>query len=400
MLKKLSAIILSLGLVFSLAACGGTKPAEGSTAASKTSAPDASSSATKEAENTASAETSAGLSVVTTTAAAAAETSAEVTPPAETASADEKIDLRHFTIRTNVDKSAPFKLAYPKFFQQKFGEALTLDKYPEKLVVLSTSSLYLLKHLNVQPIAVSRTVKNSRAADAYGSLPQIESGMNGVDTEAVIALQPDLVLMSSGMADKFGKMLTDLKIPVYYTSEGPMVTYDLNKEESLVLAEGFGGSVAKEDVARIYGEAEAQIKAYKDTHDALSMMILFGMDQSYQASSLSFCGSLLQRLGFINLTDKNEGPEVRVAPGSMEKVIAYNPQVLFLIAPPTGYDPAVLRQTFTDRIAAEKELWKNSAAVINDRIVALPGSYTTSQGLQIVHDIADLIDTLNTQLKD
>lgn len=386
-MKKIIAAALSAVMLISLAACGSKTQPAGTTAAEpvKTTA----AKEEKPAETTAAAKE---------TTAAARETTAA---PEKTTAAtkEEGFDFDNFKIRHEVDPSAKFVIKYPEKLAAKFGASLELPKYPEKLVVLSTSTLYLLKKLDVKPIAVSRQVKTTLAADTYGSLPTIDSGMNGVDTEAIIALKPDLVLMSAMMKEKYGSILEELKIPVYYTSEGPIVTYDMNKEESLCLAEAFGGKVARDDVAKVYGEVEKKAMAYKESHKPQTEMILFGMDFSYQASSMSFFGSILKSLGFENLTDKNEGPQIRVAPGSMEKVISYNPQVLFLIAPPTGYDPSALKDAFLAKVNSEKDLWKNVDAVKSGHIFAFGGNYTTSKGLQVVHDISALIDSLDQALK-
>lgn len=399
MIKKLTAIVLSCGMVLSLAACGGNSKSEQTAAPTKQEAAasgekDAGKTeqpSEKETEKSAEADS---VKADSTEKKDAGEPKSEASGPAA------EVDLENFTIRTDVDKNAPFSIRYPDSLKDKYGDSVSLDHYPEKLIVLSTSSLYLMKHLGVEPIAVSRMVSTTLAADAYGDLPLIDSGMNTVDTEAIVAMEPDLVLMSGGMKDKFGVLLEDLSIPVYYTSEGPIVTYEMNKDESLCLAEAFGGKSAKEDVAKVYETLEKKMDDYAAAHDPMNMMILFGMDSSYQASSLSYFGSILQKLGFVNLTDQNEGPQVRVAPGSMENVISYNPDAIFLIAPPTGYDPAALKGAFLKRVEGEEELWKDVRAVKEKRILAFPGNFTTSKGFQAVHDISTLIDTLQEELKD
>lgn len=319
---------------------------------------------------------------------------ADNAPPAPLEAAAEQLTIRH-----NIDKNAPFVIKYPPMLAKTFGPELKLPKYPEKIVDLSTSSLFLMSKLGVEPIAVSRTVKNTRARIAYGKLKTIDSGMNTVDTEGVIALQPDLVIMNAGMREKFGKVLEGMKIPVYYTSEGPIVTYEVNKTESLILAEAFGGPEAKEDVSKLYADIEAKAAAYAKAHQPTTAAILFGMDSSFQAATKSFVGSLIKMLGFENISDKMSGPPATVMPASFENIIKANPATIFLVAPPTGYKPEILKAAFMKRVTTDKALWDNVDAIKNNRVLALSGNYTTSKGLEVILDIQELITRLEAELK-
>ncbi|MDO5734039.1 MAG: ABC transporter substrate-binding protein [Eubacteriales bacterium] len=327
-------------------------------------------------------------------------------PPHGDADADEEhvdvgaLDTMEIKIDYERDPAKPFVMKYPESLVDKYDAAPEFEEYPEKIIVLSTSTLYLLSLMDVEPIAVSRTVKNTRAFDAYGELPWIDSGMNTVDTETIVSMEPDLVIMSGGMREKFGSLLEELKIPVFYTSEGPGVSYAQNKEESLNLAEIFGGQKAKDEVAEIYAKVEDRAKAFKDAHEEKTTMILFGMDSSMQASSKSFFGGIVAQLPFANLTDLDEDKEIRVAPISMENVIKNNPEYIFLIAPPMGYDPNALFGIFMSNVAKDPQLWQNVEAVKNENIIALPGNYTTSKGLEIVQDFNNLINLLEEKLAD
>lgn len=308
--------------------------------------------------------------------------------------------FKDISIKNELDKSKPLTIPYPSFMQEKFGKGLTLEKYPEKIVDLSTSTLYLMDKMGIKPIAVSTTVKTTRSADTFKEAQKIQSGMNTVDTESVIKLQPDLVIMSAYHREKFGKVLEDLKIPVYYTVEGPAVNYERNKEATLTIAEGFGGPAAKEDVAKLYSAVEKKAADFKAKHKSRTSMVLFGMDSSYQASSKSFFGSIIKQLPFENLTDKFGGPDVNVAQVSMENIVKYNPEVLFLIAPPMGYQPKALQGAFMARVMKDKALWGKVKAVQDKHYIALPGNYTTSRGLEIVIDFSNLIDQLGEIFKD
>ncbi len=291
-----------------------------------------------------------------------------------------------------------FRIAYPAALQAKFGEAVELDKAPERLVDLSTSSLYLLSRLDIKPIAVSSSVGGTRAREVYKDLPRIQAGMNTIDTEAVVALKPDLVMLSAYHAEKFGKQLESLGIPTYYTSEGPAVDLAANRAESLALAEAFGGAEALADVTRIYDELDAKIADYKKQNPGHKAMVLFGMDQSHVASSRSFFGGLVKALGFENPQDEQDGPGVGLTPINMEFLMTAQPEWLFLIAPPTGYQPEELKAAFDALTQKDAGLWTSLQAVKDGHILAFASEYSTSRGLEVVDSVERMIKRLQAEL--
>lgn len=311
-----------------------------------------------------------------------------------------EIDVKNPVIRNNLDKSGKFRIEYPEGVRDKHGEALKLDKYPEKIVDLSTSTLYLMSKLEVPLTAVSRTVATTKAADYYKDVQKIESGMRGVDTEAVIALEPDLVIMSGGMKEKFGSQLENLGIPVYYTSEGPTVGLVENRAETEALAEAFGGSQAREDVSKIYDEVKKVCEEYAKNHPAKKTMILFGpgTDHTMISTSKSFLGQILKSLGFENVGDSLDQKGSGIIPSSLEMLVKANPELFFLIAPPTGYDPQSLVDAYEKAKKEDPEVWEEIDAVKNNQVIALPGNYTTSRGLEMTQDILSLIDKLSAEV--
>ncbi|WEG35075.1 ABC transporter substrate-binding protein [Amygdalobacter indicium] len=310
------------------------------------------------------------------------------------------LEWKNIKLRNNLDKQKGLEIKYPEAVQKKYGKSLKLSKYPAKIVDLSTSSLALMAKLNVKMAAVSRTVKTTKAAEYYKDVKDIESGMRGVDTEAVIALEPDLVIMSGGMKEKYGAQLEKLKIPVYYTSEGPLVNLAANQAETEALAEAFGGSQAKEDVTAMYKAAEEACQNYAKAHASKKTAIMFGVGGKsiMLATSKSYFGTIIKMLGFENAADAKDVKGSGILPSSLETLVQADPEVIFLIAPPTGYDPQSLLTAFTKAKNADKAVYEGIKAVKVDKIVALPGNYTTSRGLEIVPDLYHLCEILTEKL--
>lgn len=143
-------------------------------------------------------------------------------------------------------KSDKFELEYPDFVSQRVGlETLKLDYYPQRIVCLSTSALPVINELDVNLVAVTSTPMGLELKEKYNNLPKIFSGMSDLDTEAIIALKPDLVMLGTQHQKKFGKILEAAGIPVYYTQEGPVITYEQNKLQSLTYAKAFDNKKKK-----------------------------------------------------------------------------------------------------------------------------------------------------------
>ena len=128
-----------------------------------------------------------------------------------------------------------FPIYYPSWMQEENGEALVLEQKPEKAVILSNSALQIAVRNDIKPIAITKPTASVTYPDWISELPVIKTGMSELDIEGVIALEPDLVVMGSHLKEDYGKQLDDAGIPVYYTSEGPSITYSEVKEEAITL---------------------------------------------------------------------------------------------------------------------------------------------------------------------
>ena len=53
------------------------------------------------------------------------------------------------------EEAQQVKLYYPSYLQESEGEALVLDKMPERIVCLSNAALQILVRCGIQPVAVT-----------------------------------------------------------------------------------------------------------------------------------------------------------------------------------------------------------------------------------------------------
>lgn len=293
-------------------------------------------------------------------------------------------------------ESEGMTLYYPSYMQASEGETLVLDKKPERIVCLSNAALQVLVRCDIHPVAVTSLSSGVEYPEWVSELPVISVAMDSLDIEAVIAMEPDLVIVGSYQKETYGQQLADAEIPVYYTSEGPSIAYNETKEEAIALTRSFGTESMTAEVEAEFAAVEARAAEYTATHDSQTMMIFFHMPGSYQQTSQGYLGSMLSMLPFENLSDTLVDPSSRTVPIDVETAITQNPDVIFAISP-TAPAAEMLQETYEEAFAENAELWNQLDAVANDNIIYLSSEYVTSKGLRIVNSVNALIDLLEAK---
>ena len=291
-----------------------------------------------------------------------------------------------------------FEILYPEYMVESEGESLVLEKEPEKVICLSNSALQILIRCDMQPIAVTSPASTIDYPDWVSELPVIETGMSELDSESVIAMEPDLVIMGVHLQEDYGPILESAGIPVYYTSEGPSITYNEVKLEALALGESFGGTEERDKIQQEFDELEQRAAEYQESHDIKSMMILFAAPPSYQQTSEGYLGSMLSMLPFENLSDTLIDPSARTAPLDMEKLVEQNPEVLFAISP-TSPTAEVLQASYEEEFKNNPQIWDNLTAIQEGNIIYLSSDYVTSKGIHIIDSMNELMDMLEEKLQ-
>ena len=284
-------------------------------------------------------------------------------------------------------------LYYPSYLQKSEGETLTLSKMPERIVCLSNAALQILVRCDIHPIAVTTPSSSVDYPDWVKELPVISTGMSSLDIEAVLALEPDLVIVGSYQKETYGQQFADAGVHVYYTSEGPSIAYNEAKEEALTLARSFGAEALVQEITDEFAAVEARAADYSAAHARQSMMIFFHTPGAYQQTSQGYLGSMLAMLPFDNLSDTLVDPASRTVPIDTETAISMNPDVIFAISP-TAPTAEVLQSVSEEACAENADLWNQLDAVHNGNVIYLSNEYVTSKGVQIVNSLNKLIDLL------
>ena len=294
------------------------------------------------------------------------------------------------------EEAQQVKLYYPSYLQESEGEALVLDKMPERIVCLSNAALQILVRCGIQPVAVTEPASSVEYPDWVYELPVISTSMTSLDSEAIIAMEPDLLIVGSYQKETYGQQFADAGIPVYYTSEGPSIAYAEAREEAITLARSFGSEELASEVEAEFEAVEARAADYAATHDVKSMMIFFHTPGTYFQTSEGYLGSMLAMLPFENLADTVVDPASRTVPTDIETCLTLDPEVIFAISP-TAPTADVIQGVYEETFAQEPALWEQFSAVANDNVIYLSSEYVTSKGIQVIDSLNALIDLLEAR---
>ena len=192
-----------------------------------------------------------------------------------------------------------------------------------------------------------------------------------VNLEAIIALDPDFVIMTSGTGGRGGdSSQADLRdalvasnIPVAYFE---VTTFDDYKR----LMETFTAITGREDLyeqnAGAVAAAIEDVKAAVPAGEAATALVLttFSGGTRVQSSGTQ-TGAMLADLGVRNLADENRS---LLKDFSLEAVIELDPDFIFVI--PMGNDAEAATRSLMEATAANPA-WEALSAVQNDRYITL-----------------------------
>ena len=244
------------------------------------------------------------------------------------------------------------------------GRTVTFDKKPERIVVTSASFIAPLYAVGGEvvgrPVTKSKVLPAAEKAATIGPVYQI-------DTEKIIALTPDLVIINKGMNEKLIETLAanDIKTLVI-----EMKSYEDVKREIGTFA-ALTGEKAKGDelVAKMDADIEAVRTSIPQEKKRISIIHSTGQGLSVQLDG-SIAGSIAKMLGWENTAagmpalDKN--PDA--APYSMETLVAQNPDIIFVTS--MG-EEAEIRASM-EAMFAESPAWKSVGAIRDGRVYYLP----------------------------
>lgn len=247
----------------------------------------------------------------------------------------------------------PFAFAstYPQSVVDDLGRDVTLQAKPTRIVAMAPSHTETVCALGACDLLVGVDT-NSDWPESVLPLATLGDAF-APDLEAIVALEPDLVLVDeySGIAEP----LAALGLTVY---AGTPQTYD----ETLEFFGLLGGLLDREaEAALLVGRVEGEVRGVAAVLEGIDGPTVFiELDPTpYSAGPNSYLGTLLAFAGGINVLDASLGDFPLVDP---EYVVAADPEVILLTDAPFGVTAADV---------AARPGWAGMRAVEEGRVLEL-----------------------------
>lgn len=242
------------------------------------------------------------------------------------------------------------------------GRTVALENKPARIVSVSASFLEPLHEVGGEvvgrPSSKNATPDFAKDAAEIGPVYQI-------DTEKLLACQPDLVLLNKGMNEKLASLLDENKIPYLIVD---MKTYDGVKKNIEMFAEITGEPEKGKQLAE---KMDSEIKSIveKLPQEKKRAAILHGTAQGLSVQlENSIAGNVLKILGWENVAQASADSENDTIPYSLETLIEENPEIIFITS--MG-DIEEIKSSLEQEFSANAA-WQTIPAVKENQVYYLP----------------------------
>lgn len=294
-----------------------------------------------------------------------------------------------------VPDSTGLTISYPSNMQAiGFEEDFHMDTMPERIVTLVFTIDLILADLGIDVVAYNRS-SIVNYPDGYGDNKEyITTAAEDFSMESVVALEPDLVMLSHSQAETYGQICVDAGIPVYYIYAGHDKSYENIRDEVEVIATGFASEQSEVDaLLKPFADLEARIESVRPNYEGKRMLVFQSRPPAhYVLADSAVLASMLSMLGFENSYDGSAGGMVLL---DYEEAIDYEFDYFFATA--AGTTAEETQKLMEDDFANMPDYWDLYEPIKNGNVTYLPIYYASSSGTQTVDRINDLIDILEAQ---
>jgi iron complex transport system substrate-binding protein len=251
------------------------------------------------------------------------------------------------------------------------GYSTTIAKKPTRIISLSPSATESLFEIGAG--------KQVLAVDSYSNFPKsapiTDLSAFEPNVEAIIALKPDLVVLSvDAMKSMVVKeALEKLKIPVLM-EKAPENLSQVYKEIEVLGAVTDRTSEAKKVTFKMAALIKSIINRTKKT---VKITFFHELDNTlYSVTSDTFIGKVYKDFGLINIADKAAGADSYGYPQlSAEYLLKADPDVIFLADAEYGESAATVKA---------RAGWSGITAVTKKNVFALPNDIPSRWGPRLV----------------
>lgn len=268
---------------------------------------------------------------------------------------------------------------WPKEFTDGSGRSITLEAPATQIVTLGSSVLESLFAIGAGDQVVGREEFSTYPEEAL-EVPSVGSLWGDLPAEAIVALEPDLVIAAEIISPEQVAALEDLGLFVFWQAnpidfEGLYV----NLRE---LAELSGHESEAEELIQSISERVAAVTAVIETVSE-KPAVFYELDATdpgnpYTVGSGTFIDTLITMAGGVNIGAVLDGEYAMI---SSEEVIVQNPDVILLSDAPYGITP--------ESVAARPG-WDVIAAVVNGQVLPFDPFLVSVPGPRLVDGLEEM----------
>jgi iron complex transport system substrate-binding protein len=220
------------------------------------------------------------------------------------------------------------------------------------------------------------------------SLPSVGGGFGDYNSEAIVNLQPDLVIAAEINTAEQVKTLEDLGLTVFYLSNP--TSLDELYDNLQIIARLAGRET---ETSTLIDSLQARVGAVEDKIAAVSERpkVFYELDATdpnapFTAASGTFIDTLIDLAGGENIASDLEGQYSSI---SAEELLLRNPTIILLGDAAYGVTPEVV---------SARPGWEAIDAVKNQRIYAFDDNLASRPGPRLVNGLEALAEILHPEL--
>lgn len=275
------------------------------------------------------------------------------------------------------------------------GREVVIPAHPKRVVLLNASHLDLYYYAGGGETIVGKPTSEALSDEVKEGTKSVQEVgvIHNPSVETILNLQPDLVI---GINVPFHQQL----IPTLEKADIPVLIKSLDTYEDVLETLAFYGELtgrkdtAQAKIEEIKTDYKEAVTKAEGKNPPKSLMIWGTLDSFSMATSKSFAGNLVYRLGGNNIADSIDSvakDNSGFIPLSMEYIATQNPEVIFIV---THGDPKAVK-TELDNTLGANPLWQDVSAVKNGRVYVLPYQlFAVNPGTRIAQALNILADDL------
>lgn len=261
----------------------------------------------------------------------------ETSAPEETAQQEEET--------TEEETGIGGETEYPVTVSNSDGTEVVIEKEPEKVISVGPNITEILYTLDAGDKLIART-DYCDYPEEVTELPSIGT-LYELDMEAILAMEPDLVVLSTHVSDEDREQLEDAGITIMYLYEEHEI------EGVYTMIETLGTAINRQDeAAEAVDEMKEKLEKVQNAVEELNpvsvyYVVGYGEYGDYTAGGDTFINGILELAGGENIAADVEGWSY-----SVETLLEKDPE--YIILPEYAYDDFIAAEPYSELTAVKE----------------------------------------------